>query len=331
MDTGDPDRTGWPSTRGALFPFPKGDAVRGLVLSTLFLLLTTGASLADRAAFVALARQGWSYELRTTMIGRDLSIPVHINGRDLAGASLCIVGEPPQDASLAVLDSFRALVHRAYGKPMTMRYAGEDAALCGSGRTVILRLYSGFPPNRALADDLRWMDDLYQLGLRRHGNFAATSPAMAQTFFGRAGQGTHIMVQQPQVRPRDALEATFYRSILIEELFQSFTFGMDILIFDRQPAFLSKLQEVPTNLYRLAWDTPAFMRALVRTNPPGLCTFDIFMMHAVAEAPVDQTTEPAFIDFIDANYDTLLALAEETMVDPALASILEPDCRRLDF
>ena len=305
--------------------------MRGLVLGIILALIGADAAVADRAAFVALARQGWSYELRTTMIGRDLTIPVQINGRGLAGASLCIVGEPPHQVSLEVIDSFRSLLHRAYGKPMTMRYAGADAALCGSGRSVILRLYSGFPPNRALADDLRWMDDIYELGLRRHGHFAATSPAMAQTFFGRAGQGTHIMVLQPNRPPQDALEATFYRSILIEELFQSFTFGMDVLVFDRQPAFLSKLQELPTNPWRLAWDTPAFMRALVRSNPPGLCTFDIFMMHAVAEAPVEQTNEPGFIDYIEANYEALLARAGETMADPALAPILAPDCRRPEF
>jgi hypothetical protein len=284
-------------------------------------------AMADRAAYVELARLGWNYELRTTMVGRDLSIPVHINGRDLAGSSLCLVGEPPHETSLDVINSFRALVLRTYGKPMTMRYAGQDASACGSGRTVILRLYSGFPPNSALSADLRWMDAVYQLGLPERRVFAATSPAMAQTFFGRRGQGTHIMVKQPALAPQDALEETFYKSILIEELFQSFTFGMDVLLFDRGEPFLSKLQEMPVNLQRLPWESQAFMRALVRSNPSGLCVFDVFMMYAVAEAPVEQTNDPLFIDYIDANYDTLLERARSTMTDPAFAAILTPECR----
>jgi hypothetical protein len=260
-----------------------------------------------------------------------MSIPVNINGRGFAGASLCIVGEEPHESSRIVLESFRALLLSVYGKPMTMRYAGPDISGCGSGRSVILRLYSGFPPNGALSADLKWMDDLYQLGLRGHGYFAATSPAMAQTFFGRNGQGTHIMVKQPSRPPRDALEAAFYKSILIEELFQSFTFGMDILIFDRHATFMSKLQEIPVNPWRLPWDTPAFMRALVTSNPPGLCAFDIFMLHAVAEAPVTQTTEPRFIEFIEENYAGLFERARSTMADPAFAPILTQDCRRIDI
>lgn len=291
-------------------------------------MMAGAPAVADRVAYVDLARRGWNYELRTTMVGRDLSIPVHINGRDLAGASLCLVGEPPHETSLEIINSFRALVRRTYGKPVTMRYAGPDANACGSGRTVILRLYSGFPPNRALSADLRWMDTVYQLGLPGRRVFAATSPAMAQTFFGRRGQGTHIMVKQPALTPQDALEATFYKSILIEELFQSFTFGMDVLIFNPREPFLSKLQETPMNLRHLSWESQAFMQALVRSNPAGLCVFDVFMMHAVAEAPVDQTIDPQFIDYIDANYDALLERTRSTMTDPAFAAILTPECRR---
>lgn len=305
--------------------------MRLLILFLLGLAMMSTAALADRTAYIELAKRGWSYELRSTMVGRDLSIPVRINGRALAGASLCIVGETPTPASLQVINSFRALVRRVYGKPVTMRYAGLDGSACGAGRNVILRLYSGFPPNAALSADLRWMDDLYELGLPGRRRFAATSPAIAQTFFGRRGQGTHIMVKQPVAAPRDAMEAAFYRSILIEELFQSFTFGMDILIFNRKEPFLSKLQETPMNLNRLSWESDTFMRALLRSNPSGLCAFDVFMMHAVAEAPVDQTIDPRFIDFIEAQYDDLLMRAQATMSDPALAPILTPECQGVDL
>lgn len=309
----------------------KGNLLRRLALFILGFVVLCAPVAADRASYIALAKRGWSYELRTTMIGRDLSIPVHINGRDLAGASLCIVGERPRETSLEVINGFRALVQRTYGKPIPMRYAGAEARACGSGRTVILRLYSGFPPNTALSDDLQWMDRIYLLGLPGRRSYAASSPAMAQTFFGRRGQGTHIMVKQPAMSPKSALEAAFYKSILIEELFQSFTFGMDILIFNRSEPFLSKLQETPMNLQRLPWESEAFMRALVGSNPAGLCFFDVFMMHAVAAAPVDQTNDPEFIAYIDAQYDDLLDRTRSTVTDPAFAAILTPECQRADF
>ncbi|MEM9577783.1 MAG: hypothetical protein AAF999_12305 [Pseudomonadota bacterium] len=301
--------------------------MRFLIALVLVLAGFGHAADADRATYIQLAKRGWSYDLRETMVGRDLTIPVLINGRGLAGASLCVVGERPRRSSLDVIDSFRALVRQTYGKPMPMRYAGPEARACGSGRSVILRLYSGAPPNQALSEDLRWMDSVYQLGLPGRGYFAATSPAMAQTFFGRQGQGTHIMVKQPTVSPRSDIEAAFYKSILIEELYQSFTFGMDVLVFDRAEVYLSKLQEFPLNLWRQSWESPDFMRALLRSNPPGLCTFDVFMMYAVAEAPVEQTNEPAFIDYIEANYDALHARAIATMGDPAYASVLDPGCK----
>lgn len=300
--------------------------MRIFILSIIFALLAISPVTADRTAYVDLARKGWNYELRTTMVGRDLAIPVHINGRDLAGASLCILGEKPHPSSLEIIDAFRALALHVFKKPVTMRYAGREASGCGTGRTVILRLYSGHPPNRALSADLGWMNKTYQLGLPNQGYYAATSPAMAQTFFGRRGQGTHIMVKQPRLSNPGTLERAFYKSILVEELFQSFTFGMDILLFDRTATFQSKLQETPFNLYRLPWESHDFMRALLKSNPRGLCAFDLFMMHAVATAPVDQTIEPGFIDYIARDYDALLAQAAITMQDVRFAPIVDPGC-----
>jgi len=281
----------------------------------------------DKARYLDLAKSGWIYELRTTMLGRDLSIPVRINGRDLSGAALCLVGDPPNGQTTAVLDAFRALAHHVFGKPLPMRYAGPDASGCGPGRTVMLRLYSGFPPNAAFTRDMAWLDTSYGLGLPRGGLLAVGSPAFAQTFFGRLGTATHLMVQQAEPDPAStALEEAYFRSILVEELFQSFTFGMDVLLFSREPVFLSKLQEIPLNLRRLEWGSPAFMSTLLRTNPRALCAFDVFMMHAVAEAPVEQTNDPAFLDFIDARFDRLDAMAADTFADPRFAEILAPDC-----
>ncbi|MEL6523534.1 MAG: hypothetical protein AAFQ66_21345, partial [Pseudomonadota bacterium] len=212
-------------------------------------------AMAGKDEFVDLADRGWNYQLRTTMLGRDLSIPVRISGQTLAGAALCIVGDPPAPSTRAVLNTFRDLAAHIFGKQIPMRYAGPTSDLCGAGRTVVLRLYSGLPPNKALSDDLNRMSETYGLGLPPGRFYVANSPAMAQTFFGRHGQPTHIMVAQPR-GPTTILEALFYKSILIEELYQSFTFGMDVLVFERDAAFLSKLQEFPVNPQRMAWTSP---------------------------------------------------------------------------
>ncbi|MBP0484767.1 hypothetical protein J5474_20020 [Sagittula sp. M10.9X] len=301
------------------------------ILLTIALTLPAGAAdsaTADRAGYLALARTGWIYELRAAMTRRDLSIPVHINGRDFAGSALCIVGERPDPQTLATLRGFSALARQVFGRPLPMRYAGPEAQLCGPRRTVVLRLYSGWPPNRALSADLDWLNATYDLGLPRGRDYAATSPGQAQTFFGRRGAATHILVQQGgEGTANDPLARSYFRSILLEEMFQSFTFGMDVLAFHRSPRFLSKLQEVPLNIHRLPWGSAAFMRALLRSNPQRLCAFDVFMMYAVAQAPVDQTTDPAFLDWIETRFDRLDAQARDTLADPRFSEVLDPECR----
>lgn len=286
------------------------------------------APAADRAAWIELARLGWNYQLREPPAGRDMSIPVVISPKSLVGAALCVVGERPHPATVEVLDGFRALVRHVFGKPLPMRYAGPDAMACGSGRVAVLRLFSGFPPNAALTRDLAWLNGAYQLGLPEGREYATTSPAMAQTFFGRRGQATHIMVKQPRGLKLDRLEAAFFRSILIEELFQAFTFGADILIARRAAAFESKLQEVPVNLSRLPWDSRAFMRALLGVTPGALCPFDVFMLHAVARTTVEQTVEPAFLRDIEANFRDLETLAAATSRDPRFAGLIDLTCER---
>ena len=321
-----------PRCTGFLDGFSSATYVRAMlrVALTTFLMLAMAVTdaAADKLAYLELARRGWNYELRSTMVGRDMNIPVHINGRDLAGASLCVVGERPHAQTHDVLTAFRGLVHHSFGKPVPMRYAGQDARNCGSGRTVILRLYSGYPPNQALSADLAWMSQAYRLGLPQGRQYMVSSPAMGQTFFGHRGKGTHLMVKQPALANPGGLERAFYTSILVEELFQTFTFGMDVLHFDPDVPFLSKLQESPQRMLRLPWDSRSFMRALLSSNPGRLCAFDVFMLHAVARAPVDQTVEPQFIDYIDTHFDQLSALAEDTMTDPRFENIVDRSCRR---
>lgn len=297
----------------------------GLMLSLALPGITP--AMADKSAYLDMARRGWTYELRATMVGRDLSIPVHINGRDLSGGQICLVGEPPNAQSRAVLDAFRALMTHVHGTPLSLREDPGDVAQCGAVPGVVLRFYSGLPPNRALAADLDWMDRTFDLGLPARHVWRAASPAMAQTFFGRKGAGTHIMVQQGATGRGGPLDRAYFRSILIEELFQTFTFGMDILHFDAEEPFLSKLEEIPLRLRRAAWSSRAFKSALLASNPPALCAFDIFMLHAVARAPVDQTTTPDFITYIDAEFEGLQALTGATLREPRFAPLIDPDCR----
>lgn len=297
-----------------------------LLASLLVYPLVVAAS--NKPLYLELARRGWTYDLRTPPTVGHADIPTEINGRRFSGAYLCIIGERPHPATRKTIDAFRKLMRDVYGRPLLLRYAGRDAGGCGTGRVVILRLYSGYPPNREFAADLRWMDRQYSLDLPLRHGIAVTTPAMAQTFFGRRGQGTHILVQQPGAQQVGPLERTFFRSILVEELYQSFTFGMDILLFDRSQPFLSKLQETPINLTRLPWASSAFMKALVQSNPYALCAFDVFMLHAVAHSPVGQTNESAFIDYIEADFDVLTDLANDTLRDPAVAPILDPGCAR---
>lgn len=294
------------------------------------LMLGSGAALADKSAYLDMARRGWVYELRSTMVGRDMSIPVHINGRDLKGAPVCLVGEPPTEGSRAVLEAFRALLGHVHGVMAPLREAGGDISACGTGRMVILRLYSGGPPNRALGDDLEWMDRVYELGLPERHVWAASSPAMAQAFFGRNGSGAHVMVQQAAPGTADPVDQAYFRSLLVEELFQTFTFGMDILHLDAQAPFLSKLEENPLRLRRAAWGSSAFKSALLASNPAALCAFDIFMLHAVARAPVDQTTTPEFLGYIDARFASLQALTGATMDEARFAPVLDPACAPQD-
>ena len=300
-----------------------------LWLAAVAMAIPAPAAAVEKSDYLDMARRGWNYQLRIAN-RQDMTIPVHIHGRDLSGAAICVVGERPHPQTRAVINAFRTLVQHSFGKPLPMRFAGAHAWACGTGRVVVLRLYSGHPPNRDLSADLHWMNRTYDLRLPRGREYAATSPAMAQTFFGHRGQGTHIMVKQPALAHLGELEKAFYTSILLEELFQSFTFGMDVLQFDRAAPFLSKLQETPLNLHRLSWNSRGFMRALLRSNPGRLCAFDVFMLHAVAQSPVDQTIEPRFIDYIDTNFDALRRQTMATLADPRFAGIVDGACQRRD-
>ncbi|MHA6264428.1 hypothetical protein ACXYMO_14585 [Arenibacterium sp. CAU 1754] len=302
------------------------------LIRVLVILAFAGAAVSvgagtERSVFIDMARKGWVYELRSAMWRRDPDRPpVRINGRDMAGAALCVVGERPHFQTARVLETFSALMTQTFGKPVPMRYGGTDLSGCGTGRIVYLRLYSGRTPHRAFNDDLRKMDAVYGIGLPANRDQYVMSPAQAQTFFGRYGRTTHLLVKQAAAAVPTPLEQRFFTSILIEELYQSFTFGMDILHFDRHAAFLSKLEEMPLNLRNLPWDSTQFMEGLLRSNPGGLCPFDVFMLHALAHSPLEQSNTPDFLGFIETEFDDLLRRTNVTVAQVGLAPILDPAC-----
>ncbi len=301
---------------------------RSLALACLALIAASAGAASERATFLDLARRGWVYELRSAMWGRDpASIEMHINGHVLSGASICVVGEKPHQATETVLREFTGLTARVFGKPTPIRHGGVDLDGCGTGRTIYLRLYSREVPLAAFGSDLARLDRVFGLGLARSRRQYVVSPGQAATFFGRRGQATHLIVRQPVAgRDLSPLEGRFYASILVEELYQAYTFGMDILQLDRRLAFVSKLQEFPVNLRHVPWDSPAFMEGLLRSTPSGLCRFDLFMLHAIAAAPVENTNTPEFLAYIDAHFDDLLARADATAAAPGFAGILDPGC-----
>lgn len=304
-----------------------GRAIALLFVLVLAMPLTAPAEASERDEWLELARRGWNYRLREPPLGRDMAIPVRISPLVLAGSALCLVGEPPGRHTLEILNGFRALMDETFGKRLPMRYAGDEARNCGSGRVVVLRLYSGHPPNGFLTADLARLDDVYDLGLPQGRRYSVMSPAVAQAFFGRRGVAVHIMVQQSKPgQEMDILETSYFRSILIEELYQAFTFGADILVANRNTVIQSKLQEIPVRMGRLGWNSAAFMQTLLAVTPGALCRFDVFMLHAVAMAPVTQTTDPELLAYIDENFDELQGVAAETLADPRFDLLVDPSC-----
>lgn len=281
---------------------------------------------ADRDVYLSILQRGWTYELRASVHGRMPPGPITINGRALSGAALCLVGEEPDPETRKVLDAFRTLMGEVFGAPVPMRHAGATARNCGSGRIVVLRLFSGQPPHAGLTDDIGWLNGVYGLGLAPGRRQIVGSPAMAQTFFGTRGQISHIVVQQSGAAGATPLEDAFHRSILIEELFQTFTFGMDVPKFDRDAPFVSKVEEIPFDLRHFSWNSDIFMSGLLRASPSGLCELDVLVLHAIARSPAAATNGADFLDFVAAEFDGLLIAARGTASDPRFRGLLDPDC-----
>lgn len=282
-----------------------------------------------RSSVLNLARQGWVYTLRSSMMRRPggTAMPV-ISARSLRGARLCLLGEDPHPVTREVLNRFSELMERTSGVPLQIDDA-IDPEDC-NGQRVVLRLFSRRSPHQEYNEDLNRLDRSFAIGLPRRRRHLVASPAQAQTFFGRRGQATHILIMQPMA-DRDLTEVArlFYTSILIEELYQAFTFGMDVILFDRETPPMSKLQESPVSLRGLPWRSDAFMRGLLSSNPTGLCAFDILMLHALGESNLERTNSDALLRYLNDNYGRLSEAMRETVAMSDFAPLLDPACRNL--
>ena len=186
-----------------------------------------------REDFLDLARKGWVFEFRSTVLRRSSQMPaIRINSREIVAGSVCLIGATPNRQSEEVLTAFTALLASIYGARSDFVRRSGALVDCGLRHRVYIRLFEGRPPIGAFNRDLRMLDAAFGIGLPEGREQRVLSPAQAVTYFGQRGVVAHAMIKQYRGSPGD-LEAAFYRSILIEELFQVFSFGMDILKFER--------------------------------------------------------------------------------------------------
>lgn len=299
-----------------------------------FLLICQGVRADDakiKATFLEIARKGWVFQYNSSIRRRGKDLPeVQINGKSLVYGDICILGDTFHPSTLEIISRFESLLTHVFRRKGLSNFAHSDIEDCGPPSRIYLRVYSGLPPRYAFNQDLARLDEIFRIGFPLGRRYPVMSPAQAATFFGRRGPVAHVLVKQPEGDDVSDLERRFFRSILIEELFQVFTYGLDILVFDPSAIFVSKLQEYPLNLRGLAWDSPRFMKGILKSNPNGLCAFDVFMLHALAEAKLETSNSEAFLSFIETQFGDLLALARDTIEMPEYAGLFDPACLELE-
>lgn len=288
------------------------------------------ASEVQRDDFLAVAKKGWVFELRTNVRRRNPNLPeIRINSRDIADGSVCLIGEPMHPQTKFVISSFQALLRDVFDRDSQFEQGGKNIQSCHSNTRTFIRFYSRLAPVRDYNLDLQALDRVHQIGLPHDRLQPITSPAQASTYFGKRGARVHVIVMQPSTSDLSELQRDYFASILVEELFQAFTFGIDILKFDRDAPFLSKLQEHPENLSALAWGSVEFMKRLLSSNPNGLCAFDIFMLHALAQTTLENVNTEMFLAFVEQEFNGLLGLAKATLSKAEYANILDKNCSEL--
>jgi hypothetical protein len=280
----------------------------------------------SREDFLALARQGWVYEVRTARHQRDTGAAVQFNSTEAALGSLCVFGDRPHAQSKRILRIFSDLLSDIYGHRLAITYAPGAIHNCPERQRIYLRLYSGRIPDRRFNADLQHLDREFGIGFPRGWSEPVRSPGQVNGFFGRRGTTAHLLINQPPRGDLSELQQKFHASLLIEELFQAISFGADILKFERATPFLSKLQEVPVNLRALPWASERFMAGLLTSTPGALCGFDVFMLHALAGANLRNTNSPALLRFIETHFEQLRDETLQTLSNPGYSSVLDGEC-----
>lgn len=283
--------------------------------------------------YLTVARRGWVFAMRSSSgrRARDLP-PIRFDGKATATGPICVFGAPPTAATTAVLTAFEALLAEVFGRRDPIVRPGDGATgieECGDDGLIHLRLYAAHPPVADYNRDLRYLDEAFGIGLPRDVRRRVAAPAQAASFFARRGEVAHVLVRQARTDAQSPLEAAFHRSILIEELFQVISHGIDVMSFDRTAPLVSKLQERPVYLRRLSWRSEAYMRGLLDSNPAALCGFDVLMLHALARTRLTNSNSEAFLSFVEHRFDELAVRARRTMEDERFAILLDPACAAL--
>lgn len=277
-----------------------------------------------------LAERGWNYEYRGSFRrqAHDLAAS-HLLAKRMPASSICLLGEEMHPLSRETLSMFRSLNTAIFDQFGSLTTGQPDVDTCPEEATVFIRLYSRRLPSEAFNRDLQSINHRFGIGMSGQAQ-EILSPAQAVTFFGKKGQATHILVLQPRKRELSEQQKRFFRSLMIEELYQTYSFGIDIFKTGVGGPFASKLQESFTNLRSRSWLSPDFMEGLLSSNPDGLCLFDLMMLHAIHEVPENVSASDAFISFVSKNFAKLVASAEQTMADQAVAALLDPMCEGVE-
>jgi len=279
---------------------------------------------------ILLAERGWKYQYRGTFRRHvpDLQAS-HLLAKTMPNRDICVVGDTPHPQTLQTLAAFRTLIGSVFGDLGGLDTAAVRVADCPTSASVFIRLYSRRLPDHAFNQDLQDLNVKFGIGMTDHPQ-SILSPAQAVTFFGKSGQVTHIAMLQPH-RPKLApWQEQFYRSILIEELFQTYSFGIDVFKAERGGPYASKLQESFTDLRRLRWTSRKYMEGLLASNPSGLCEFDAMMLHAVQAVPSSTDTSTGFIEFLADNFEQLITAARSTILSPDMEGLFDPACLTMD-
>jgi hypothetical protein len=286
-----------------------------------------------RDDYTSLVRLGWGYELRGSFRRRAAAGigPVTEAARALSRSGLCVIGEQPHALAAATVESFAELLEIVFGPPEGAEAVtlAEGPDGCGAVRRY-LRLHSRPGAGDAMRRDLITLDAMHGLDLPRGWQARLVSPGQAVTLFGPAGPVSHVLVRQPPPgAAASRTELALLRSILLEELFQSVSFGLDVPRFDPRVPALSKIEERPVRIGRRGWETPEVMAELLRATPRALCGFDVFILHALAEAGDGAQTPADLPSVVESRFDSLLAAAARTLALPAVAVLLDPACTAL--